>query len=169
MLTLVLGEVEVPYDHRPPAPKRVAKARPGKQRRRKRSGGGVGGAKTTADVAKILEQKYGLFQLFYTLHQADIAQALADGMGDALASIMAGAPLTIDPHGAAMETIRDKFVTFLETEEAAGYIAGVPTAAALKGVNHRLKRPYKKSNPRRPSFIDSSQMETAFVAWITGG
>ena len=40
---------------------------------------------------------------------------------------------------------------------------GVPTGAAKKGVNHRLKI---RRGKRRPSFIDTGILRTNFVSWV---
>jgi hypothetical protein len=45
-------------------------------------------------------------------------------------------------------------------------LRGVPTKAALKGINHRLRHPYRKSNPRRPSFVDTGLYVASFRAWM---
>jgi len=45
-------------------------------------------------------------------------------------------------------------------------IPGVPTKAALRGVNHRLKHPYRRRGAR-PSFVDTSLYMSSFKAWAT--
>jgi hypothetical protein len=43
---------------------------------------------------------------------------------------------------------------------------GVPTDAARLGINHRLKHPYAKANPERPSFKDTGTYMQSFTAWV---
>ncbi len=67
---------------------------------------------------------------------------------------------------AATEELGDAFRIFIDQKELDGVIPGVPTQAALRGVNHRLMRPYAKSNPVRPSFKDTGLYEASFRAWV---
>lgn len=122
---------------------------------------------TTGEVAKILEDKYGVMRAFFLLHGPDVAGALSESVCDALEALLMGAPSSIDAFGAGTSKIEDLFKQFLSSQEAerAG-IPGAPTAAALKGVNHRLKRPYAKVNPRRPSFVDTGLYAASFKSWI---
>lgn len=127
---------------------------------------------TTGDVAEILEAKYHIMQLFFDRHEQEIANALAESMSGAIENLLLGAPASNNPFGSAENTIRSLFVTFLDNEELAG-IKGVPTKAALDGVNSRLKnpkgghvKPRKKIGKRRPSFIDTGLYRTAFMAWM---
>jgi len=46
--------------------------------------------------------------------------------------------------------------------ETLGY-PGVPTRAALMGVNSRLK---KRRGKRRPSFRDTGLYQASFMAWV---
>src|ERR1700743_475626 len=109
---------------------------------------------TTGDVAEILEAKYEVMQQFYDHHQQQIADDLAEGMVGVLESTLMGAPPTLDPYGSGTSKGEQSFRDFLDRKEIETYgIPGVPTQAALKGVSHRFKRPYKK-RPPRPSFID---------------
>ena len=117
---------------------------------------------TTGDVAEILEANYGVMGAFVEMHEQDIADALTDSMQGALENLMAGASQSANPFGTAESAIVDQFKGFLEREEMNGR-PGVPTKAALDGVNHRLK--IEKGSPR-PSFIDTSLYEDSMVAWI---
>ena len=54
-----------------------------------------------------------------------------------------------------------QFISSGEMEKL-GY-PGVPTKAALMGVNHRLK---KKRGPRRVSFIDTGQYQANLTNWV---
>jgi hypothetical protein len=62
------------------------------------------------------------------------------------------------------------FSNFLALQEVEKLgIPGVPTQAALKGISHRLKHPYRKSNPRRPSFVDTGEYMRSAAFWIDDG
>lgn len=141
MTTLHLGVTELPYAH---------------------------GGKSTGDVAKILEDKYHIFEHFWQLHQDKIVAELGDAVVGAFESVVMGAPPPADPHAAAMTEVQQMFNVFLDQREmdALGY-PGIPTAASLAGVNHRLKRPYRKRNKSRPSFVDTGLLENSMRAWVT--
>jgi hypothetical protein len=143
LLTLHLGVLEQPYRAR---------------------GKGIT-ALTTGDVAEILEAEYGLFEVFYEKHKDDVAGALADSIEGALESLLMGQ--LVQPHAGGMQKIQQMFRDFITSYEAERVgIPGTPTKAALSGVNHRFKHPYKNSNPRRPSFRDTGLLMNSFRAWV---
>jgi len=117
---------------------------------------------TTHDVAEILEARYGLFTHFWEQHESLIRREVGESIAYSLINtIKYGAPLVVNEQLA--NTMRE-FNLFLEREEMAGLdVDGVPTEAALRGKNSRLK---KKFGPRRPSFIDGGLFKASFVAWI---
>lgn len=126
------------------------------------------GGKTTGDVAEILESKYRIMGNFYDAHQNDIAVALEASIGDALDNLLMGAPPGDNATAAVagdIETLFHRFISDAEMETGE-FVSGVPTKAALRGVNHRLAHPYAKGNPRRPSFRDTGLYEASFKAWI---
>lgn len=148
MTTLHLGVLDVPYVNAPSGTK----------------GKSAAGEKTTGDIAEILEAKYGIFQTFVEIHGDDVAKALEDSVAGALESVLMGAPPRNDLHGAGTSKIETMFKDFLSKQEMDGRgVAGVPTQAALKGVNHRLKR--KRGAPR-PSFIDTGLYQSSMRAWV---
>jgi len=129
------------------------------------SGKGVS-AVTTGDVAHILEEKYGLFSAFYRTHQKSIADGAASSMQSALEALMLGQ--AIDPWGPWAQQIQREFRDFISSREAERVgMAGVPTKAALRGVNHRLAHPYRRGNARRPSFRDTGLLMNSARAWVT--
>lgn len=165
-LTLHLGVAVLPYGNDTArTQRRVAKARPGKQKPRP-ARAASSGSQTTGDVATILEKKYGVMAYFFQQHQAEIAGALEQSLAGTLENIMLGAPPKNNPFGAAEIKIEDAFKLFLDRQEMAGHVNGVPTKAALRGVNHRLRHPYAKSNSARPSFIDTGLYQGSFKAWV---
>lgn len=125
------------------------------------------GGETTGDVATILEDKYHIMQIFAeSFAENEIQKAFDHSAVGALENIMMGAPydkvsLTAEAEG----EIEGAFKHFLSLQLMDGLAEGVPTGASLKGVNHRLKKPYAKSNGPRPSFIDTGQYQASFKAW----
>lgn len=121
--------------------------------------------KTTGDVAEILEAKYGVMGAFADAHSDDIVHAMKSSIEGAFESMLASAPRN-DVYGSGTSEIEDRFQRFLDDKEIEGLgIAGVPTKAALAGVNHRLKHPYKKRAARQ-SFIDTGTYQLSMRAWI---
>lgn len=120
---------------------------------------------TTGDVAGFLENKYHVMEHFYEAHSQEIADALTQSVADALADTLGGAPVG-DTFQGATEEFRTWFMTFIDTREldSLGY-PGIPTAASLRGVNHRMKDPYAKRGSR-PSFRDTGTYEDSFKAWV---
>ena len=153
MPILHLGVIDVPYVQAPP--------KPGRGRRRKVTAGTV----TTGDVATWLENKYHVMEIYVETHLDDqIVPAIEDSLQGALENVLMGAPLTVDPFGAAAAAVEDGFKKFLSASEieTLGY-PGIPTQAALKGVNPRLKL---KRGPRRPSFIATGLYQASEKAWV---
>jgi hypothetical protein len=163
VVTLCLGVIDLPYADEPAPAKRVAKARAGKQKP-KVNKSETAGAQTTGDVAEILEAKYHIVEIFYETHEEDIGEMFAESLSGTLEALLMGAPATLNPFGEATSVIDSSFKDFLSNEEMASTgTPGVPTKAALRGVNHRLKL---KSGPRRPSFIDTGQYQNSFISWV---
>lgn len=148
-MKLHLGVVDIPYANMPEYGATAAT-----------------GTQTTGDVATWLENKYHIMESFYELHDAEIADFIANSAKGAMESVMmgVGTPEEIKFDEKASEDIYDLFNKFIDSREIEGLgIPGVPTTAAKEGVNHRLK---SKRGPRRPSFRDTGLYEDAFKAWI---
>lgn len=123
---------------------------------------------TTADVAEILEDKYHVMGAFWRGHGDDVAGYMEQGLQQAVDALLAGTARVENPFAAAMDKTTHDLKVFLSSQEAEKVgIPGTPTQAALRGVNHRRRHPYRRSNPRRPSFIDSGLYEASMRAWIT--
>lgn len=154
-LTLHLGVIDMPYSGPAQAPR-------GRKQKI------ASGTQTTGDVARILEDKYGVFATYAQLHMADtIGPALVKSVAGSIENLLLGAPSGADPFAQGCSQIEAGFRSFLDTEEmAAAGVPGVPTEAARKGVNHRLKHPYAKDNPQRPSFIDTGLYQASAKAWV---
>lgn len=165
-IVLNLGVIDVPYANEARAQK-VAKPRKGAANRPVKQKT-ASGTQTTGDVAQILEAKYGVMATFAFAQLPDIAKDLEESIAGALESMMMGGTTNGNPFASAETAITTRFKQFLATGaiEHMG-IEGVPTQAAKDGVNHRLKHPYAKSNPRRESFIDTGAYSAHFLAWIS--
>jgi hypothetical protein len=155
---LVLGVIDFPYVAAKP-PKVVT------ERKAKAALAKAGpDTTTTGKVAAILEAKYAVMGNFVALHQIEIAELLSISMAETLEALMQGAPLTIDPFGAAMSETAQLFRTYIDDEEIAQTGQdGVPTKAARNGVSSRFK---DQEGGRRPSFQDTGLYESSFVAWV---
>lgn len=119
---------------------------------------------TTGDLAEILEGKYDLFRGFVEANLEEIADKMAESLDGSIENILAGGPAPENPYAEAMDWIRTRFQQFLDSgeSETIGMI-GVPTGAALAGVNRRLKM---RRGPRRESFIDSGLLRATLMAWF---
>lgn len=158
MPVLHLGVVDQPYVQRA-------------SRRGKRKASTV----TTGDVAGWLEDKYHILENFVQMHEADIALDLEAALQGAVENSMMSArgfrsfyDLIEGDYtalGGAMSRIEDRMKQFLSLGEmeTIGY-PGVPTQAALKGINHRKKNP--RTGKRRPSFVDTGLMQASYKAWV---
>lgn len=131
-------------------------------------------AKTTFDVAERLEERYHVMELFFKEVGIDlIAKALEHSVEVAIKNVFTESlandePLSPSKQGPlsdAMNEIEAAFKHFLSLQFLDEVARGVPTTAARKGVNHRMKHPYAP-RPERPSFIDTGLYETNFKAWI---
>jgi hypothetical protein len=157
---LHLGVVDVPYGaSTAAATKRGSKARPPTPT----------GRVTTGDVAQILEARYGVVSKFMDLHGQEVADELAGAMQDRLETLLMGGPSpaagdAILPEG-SLGTVEKLFRNMLDKRELDGQIPGVPTAASLRGVSHRMQNPYAQRGSR-PSFIDTGQYQDAFRVWV---
>jgi hypothetical protein len=164
-MILHLGVDDLPYSNAPSTPRRQGKVRKRKRPMKARKGSGAS-SKTTGDVAEILERKYGIMAFFADAHMPEIAHELEESIAGQLENVLMGRPPGKLNFNKAESEIAVVFRNFLDAREMDNRVAGVPTAAALAGVNHRLKHPYRKSNPERSSFVDSGTYQAAFRAWM---
>lgn len=148
-----LGVVDLPYANAP------------KKNQRKR---GKGGTQTTGDVATWLENRYGIMERFVDLHGDDvIVPAMENAIEGQLEQLLLGAPLSASIFGSAEGKIDTAFRKMIDSRELEGLgIAGVPTAAALAGVNHRMKSGYTKGRQRRASFDDTGLYVSSYKTWV---
>jgi hypothetical protein len=165
-LVLHLGVLDLPYANETKTEKvpRAKKGQANKPIKPKTESG----RQTTGDVAEILEDKYGIMDTFAFARLPDIAKALEESIAGELETLMMGGRPSGNPFASAESSIGTMFKQFISTQQIEHMgIEGVPTQAALKGVNHRLKHSYAKANPRRPSFIDTGMYVANFKCWVS--
>lgn len=138
-----------------------------------------GGATTTAEVARILEDRYHVMETFYFSRQDKIDDWLAGSISRAIET-MAETGEAVMPTFEAEQRIEAEFRAFLSANEMATMLGSLTASerdyfmgstggfmgAATAGVNHRKKHPYAKRNKARPAFIDTGLYQASFRAWI---
>lgn len=164
-LTLHLGVIDQPYQSYQ-KPEKVPQAKKGKANKPIKPKTDAA-TKTTGDIAEILEEEYGIMDTFAFMRLPDIAKSLENSIAGELETLMMGGRPSGNPFAGAESSIETMFKDFISKQQVESVgIRGVPTQAALDGVNHRLKHPHRKSNPRRPSFIDTGLYLASFKAWF---
>jgi len=149
-MILHLGVIDLPYANAPRG-KRAKVSR---------------GTQTTGDVATWLENRYGLMETYVRVHENVIADSVGDSIKGAIETLAMGGRIDHDPFGTATSKIEDDFKQFLSSGEVDTVgIPGTPTKAAERGVNHRLKHPYRRRKAR-PSFLDTTLFQSSFKAWV---
>jgi len=162
-ITLHLGVQDVPYAWAPAKP-RAAKPPRGKAVKMVKEEGSQHA--TTGAVAEWLENKYHIMEIFFNMYDVEIVKAVEHSYVGAIENLFAGGAgaVSTNPLASAEAELEESFKYFLESEEMADLgVPGVPTQAALDGVNHRLKI---KKGERRPSFIDTGLYQANFRAWF---
>jgi len=164
-LVLNLGVVDIPYADPPNKEKKAKKGKGKRSKPGKPKSSAV--TKTTGEVAEILEEKYGVLDTFAFARLPDIAKELENSIAGQLETMMMGGHPCGNPFASAESSITTMMKDFISTRQVEQLgIKGVPTQAAKNGVNHRLKHPYAKSNPRRPSFMDTTLYWQTLKAWF---
>jgi len=145
------------------------------------------GDKSTYDVGVDLEKRYGIFSMFYNVHEQEITDLIAKDAEIGLEMMLKGQSLDIPKvFAVSTEEITDKmhkFITSQEVERVASIYGekGIPTQAALDGTSFRFNKGFtakrqvkgllgkgkaiKKRNPR-PSFMYSGVFEASLKAEI---
>lgn len=160
MITLHLGVIDQPYTswdggRKAANPKRRGKANASTKK--------VRPSVTTAMVARWLEDRYHVMEIFYEV-DGGVQAALRESLEKAMESTLMGLPVGANPFLRGTTEIQKRFKQFISnrTMETLGY-PGVPTRAALMGTDTRLK---KRRGNRRPSFRDSGMYMASFMAWV---
>lgn len=171
-MILSFGVIDVPYadsSYRPVTRKQSATQRVGAARRGNAAAPATSSQHmTTGDVAEILEAKYHIMETFYELHEDEIDDLLANSIGDAIETLWTtnGESQGNDPTLQGTGDIESKFKDFLSMRGMdATATPGVPTMAAMKGVNHRMLHPYAKRGSR-PSFIDTGLYQSSIKVQV---
>ena len=120
-------------------------------------------AKTTGDVAQILEDKYHVMEIFYLENQEKIGEFLADGIAAQITALANGKKPSGNPFFSATQKIDERFRDFLDSGQMETILPITqPIAAAQIGVNHRKKKGYNKNHEARPAFIDTGLYQRSF-------
>lgn len=141
-------------------------------------GAGSNSAPTTAEVARILEDRFSVMATFYDSRQEKIGSWISESLADAVEAIVSGEH--VEPFLAATQKIDSEFRDFLSADEMSKMLASLTeserdyfvsstggfTGAALRGVNHRKKHPFSKNNKARPAFVDSGLYRSSFRASV---
>lgn len=138
-----------------------------------------GGAKTTGEVARILEDRYHVMATFYETRQDKIAGWLAKDATNALRLMLAGKDMgkPRDAFYGATQKIESEFrafltrnemgrLSFLSGAEAEYFQARGPKFTGAATVAHRKLHPYAKKNQMRPVFVDTGLYRSSFRAWV---
>ena len=166
MTTLHFGVNDIPYSDAA-ASMTAQQRRTLRWRTKKKPWQHLCGHISTGDVAEILERRYGIYQYFYQQRQEMIASAIEQAIQIKLENLMMGAPADQNQplfSEGDLVAIEEQFRKDLDEMRFDG-LPGVPTQAALKGINHRLKHPYARTNPPRPSFIDTGTYQANARVW----
>jgi hypothetical protein len=162
-MMLVLGVVDMPYVG-PDTPPKVSKAKKGKANKPRKAPKAAATPQTTGEVATILEDKYQVMEHFVGAHMKDIQKEMIKSLEATIVQLNTGLSATDSPFEESNNAIKHMFETFLDRSEIEHMgVPGVPTQAAKDGVQSRY-RIFK--GPRRPSFIDSGQYQTASKVWV---
>ncbi len=146
--------------------------------------GGDDKATTTGDVATILEEEYGVMEVFFEAKKDKILKQVNDALVHQIEAMMQGAA---PPSGGTVflpevESLFRDFVTTREIESITGQ-----TEAARLGISHRFKNAQNKtispqnivsgkgravrivavaSRGSRPSFVDTGLYVASMKAWL---
>lgn len=122
---------------------------------------------TTGEVALRLEARYHIMQRFAAAYDDVIREELGKALAEGFEVLQTSGRPPKDAFAGAMAQIENRFRLFLDMRELdhAGD-PGIPTKASLRGVNHRLAKPYSPSNPPRSSFIDTGAFQNSMKAWV---
>jgi hypothetical protein len=150
---LHFGVTEMPYSHS----ENQGKVKKGRTK-------GQARLSTTGDVAEKLEEKYGIFALFWE-HNADkIVDLLGEGLAGSFESLLMGAPPPSNVFQSGNAEVDRLFREWLSSGaiEKLG-VPGIPTKAALARRSSRFKS--KRGPSQRPSFIDTGLYESSERSW----
>lgn len=128
---------------------------------------GEGGAKTTGDVAEILEDKYHIMRIFFEENEQFVADQIANSLAGSLESLAQGRPYNASLLKPAIPKVDERFRNFLDSGEMSRILpATQQIAAAQKGVSHRKKQPYSSKNKPRQAFVDTGLYQASFRSWV---
>jgi hypothetical protein len=150
---LHFGVTEMPYSHSD----NLGKVKKGRTQGRDR-------LSTTGEVAEKLEEKYGIFALFWEKNADKIVDLLGEGLAGSFESLMMGAPASPNVFQSGNAEVDKLFKEWLSTGEIEKLgVPGVPTKASIRRRSSRFKS--GKGPSQRPSFIDTGLYESSARTW----
>jgi len=134
------------------------------------------GKTTSVMVARRLEKKYKLKQVFYNSNKKEIRELYRQATQDALNDAAHGVHRSKDLNsmfGKANDKTTQMFRDALNQQAFDGVVAGVATKRALMGISSRFKSGFatkvikgKRVRVARPSFIDTQVYRNSSRTWI---
>ena len=131
---------------------------------------------TSVDVARKLEENYGLKATFYRIKQHQIESQYTQAILDMLKDAVRGVPIHSDPNiafGKANDTVTQMFRDMLNKRGFDGIVDGIPTLRAEMGISRRFKSGFttkkingKKVRVSRASFIDTKTYLLSSVTYL---
>jgi len=131
---------------------------------------------TSVDVAKHLEKKYKLKQIFFRVKKNEISKQYQQSLQDALNDTIHGGFVPLDVNllfGKANNTTSQMFRDMLNKRGFDGIAQGTPTLAAKLGISSRFKAGFTRKKvgnkfvrTDRPSFIDTGLYRNSSITWV---
>jgi len=131
---------------------------------------------TSVDVARKLEENYGLKATFYRIKKHQIESQYTQAILDMLKDAIRGVPIHSDPNiafGKANDTVTQMFRDMLNKRGFDGIVDGIPTLRAEMGISRRFKSGFttkkingKKVRVSRASFIDTKTYLLSSVTYL---
>ena len=131
---------------------------------------------TSVDVARKLEENYGLKATFYRIKQHQIESQYTQAILDMLKDAVRGVPIHPDPNiafGKANDAVTQMFRDMLNKRGFDGIVDGAPTLRAEMGISRRFKSGFttkkikgKQVRISRPSFIDTQLYRNSSKTWV---
>ena len=134
------------------------------------------GKTTSVMVARRLEKKYKLKQVFFGMNKKKIQSLYVQALQDSINDAVHGAYRATDVNnlfGKANDETTQMFRDALNKQAFDGVVAGVATKRALMGVSSRFtggitikRKKGKRARVARPSFIDTQLYRNSSRTWI---
>lgn len=121
------------------------------------------GATTTYEVAKILEEKYDVMNVFYKIHGKQIVEDIAQKYTQFATNLIEGNSTALKQKRWMLPKVDSAFRDYLANDEWQQETGNVIKAAAEGKTSRKKKKTYGTA---RPAFIDTGLYSRSFKAWI---